>query len=194
MTMFATNSAETYLDAVFDALAHGRAERRAVLDALPVPVYLTDPDGLVTYWNRACAEFAGRQPELGKDRWCVTWQIHTTTDELLPHDRCPMAVAIREKREIRGEIAIAMRPDGSRKAFRPYPTPLFDAEGSLIGALNMLVDVSQEQEAALSDHAARCRRLAAAICDPATASILRRMGDGYEANAQALRASVLTPT
>lgn len=193
MTMFATNNAETYLDAVFDALAHGRVERRAVLDALPVPVYLTDPDGLVTYWNRACAEFAGRQPELGKDRWCVTWQIHTTTDELLPHDRCPMAVAIREKREIRGEVAIAMRPDGSRKAFRPYPTPLFDAEGSLIGAVNMLVDVSQEQEAALADHAARCRRLAAAICDRATANILRRMAVGYEANAQALRASVLTP-
>jgi PAS domain S-box-containing protein len=192
MTMFAANNAQTYLDAVFDALEHGRVERRAVLDALPVPVYLTDPDGLVTYWNRACAEFAGRQPELGKDRWCVTWQIHTTTDELLPHDRCPMAVAIREKREIRGEVAIAMRPDGSRKAFRPYPTPLFDAEGGLIGAVNMLVDVSQEQEASLANHAARCRRLASAICDRATANILRRMADGYEANAQALRASVLT--
>ena len=40
-----------------------------------------------------------------------------------------MAVAIKEKREVRGEMAIAMRPDGSRKAFIPYPTPLFDEDG-----------------------------------------------------------------
>lgn len=186
MTMFATNNAQTYLDAVLDALVHGRVERRAALDALPVPVYLTDPDGLVTYWNRACADFAGRQPELGKDRWCVTWQIYTTSDERLPHDRCPMAVAIRERRAVRGDVAIAMRPDGSRKAFRPYPTPLFDADGGLIGAVNILVDVSLEQAGALADHAARCRRLAAATCDRSTADILRGMADGYEANAKAL--------
>ena len=35
----------------------------------------------------------------------------------------------REKREVRGEVAIAMRPDGSRRAFTPYPTPLFAKDG-----------------------------------------------------------------
>lgn len=187
-TMFASTTAEDYLEVALDALGHSRAQRRAALDALPVPIYLTDADGLVTYWNRACIDFAGREPKLGKDRWCVTWEIHTTTDELLPHDKCPMAVAIQERREIRGEIAIAMRPDGSRKAFRPYPTPLFDADGNLAGAINMLVDVSEEQESALADQAARCKRLAIAICDPATAAILRGMARGYEVNALALRA------
>ena len=114
MTLVPT--AQEFLDLTLEALDEGGDRFRPLLDALPVPVYLTDADGLVTYWNEACVDFAGREPELGQDRWCVTWQIHTTDDELLPHDRCPMAVAVREQREVRGEVAIAMRPDGSRKA------------------------------------------------------------------------------
>jgi PAS domain S-box-containing protein len=191
--MLAATKPETYLDSALEALSLDCGPRRAVLDALPVPVYLTDPDGHVTYWNRACAEFAGREPCLGKDRWCVTWRIHTMTDEHLPHDRCPMAVAVREKRAIRGEVAIAMRPDGSRRAFTPYPTPLFGEDGELIGAVNLLIDVSQEQAGALAEQASRCRRLARAVGDRFTADLLSGMATGYERNAAALRETCLQP-
>jgi PAS domain-containing protein len=151
-----------------------------------VPVYLTDSEGLVTYWNRACVDFAGREPELGTDRWCVTWQLYTTADQPLPHDRCPMAQSIREKREIRGEVAIAMRPDGGRKAFTPYPTPLFGDDGELTGAINMLIDISDEQGTALAGQAAHCRRLALATGDRYTAEILNGMAIGFDRNAAAL--------
>ena len=185
--MLATINPQACLDSALGALELNGSQRRKLLDALPVPVYITDPDGMVTYWNRACAEFAGREPKLGKDRWCVTWRIHTPSDEHLPHDRCPMAVAVKEKREVRGEVAIAMRPDGSRKAFTPYPTPLFDDNGELSGAVNMLIDISDEQADILADHAKRCRRLADAISDRYTTGLLRSMADGYDRNAAALR-------
>jgi len=185
MTLVST--AQEFLDLTLDALDEGDDRFRPLLDALPVPVYLTDADGLVTYWNEACVDFAGREPELGHDRWCVTWQIHTTDDELLPHDRCPMAVAVKEQREIRGEVAIAMRPDGSRKAFAPYPTPLFGPDGELKGAVNLLIDVSEEQAGALEQQAERCHRLAAAVSDRHTGELLRGMAKGYERNAAALR-------
>ena len=184
-------SAQNYLESALEALESADGLFRPTLDALPVPVYLTDAEGLVTYWNRACVEFAGRVPSPGEDRWCVTWRIHTPSDEHLPHDRCPMAVAVREKREIRGEVAIAMRPDGTRKAFTPYPTPLFGKDGELTGAVNMLIDVSEEQAGALADQAARCHRLAAAVCDRHTSELLRGMAKGYERNAAALRATTL---
>lgn len=185
--MLANTNPQAYLDSALEALEMNGSKRRPLLDALPVPVYLTDSDGVVTYWNKACAEFAGRQPRTGKDRWCVTWRIHTPSDEPLPHDCCPMAVAVKEQREVRGEIAIAMRPDGSRKAFTPYSTPLFDKDGELIGAVNLLIDVSEEQARALADQATRCRRLADAICDRYTADLLREMARGYDRNAAALR-------
>ena len=186
MTLVPT--AQEFLDLTLEALDEGDDRFRPLLDALPVPVYLTDADGLVTYWNEACVDFAGREPVLGHDRWCVTWQLHTTNDEHLPHDRCPMAVAIQEKRAVRGEIAIAMRPDGTRRAFRPYPTPIFDRDGALSGAVNLFLDVTHEQTRELAEQAARCRRLARATTDSRASDILWSMAQEYAANAAALGA------
>ena len=186
--MLSNTRPQHYLDTALDALQNGD-DWGSVLDQLPVPVYTTDADGEVTYWNRACVEFAGREPQLGEDKWCVTWRIYTTAGEFLPHDQCPMAVAIREKREIRGKVAIAMRPDGSRRAFTPYPTPLFDAAGKLCGAVNMLIDVSDQQAGALADQAARCRRLSRATNDARASEILADMAQEYAETAAALCAA-----
>jgi PAS domain S-box-containing protein len=159
------------------------ADWRKVLDALPAPIYVTDTEGSVTYWNQACIELAGRVPQLGSDRWCVTWKIYTTTGEFMPHHECPMAEAIRQKRIIRDSVAIAERPDGTRVAFRPYPTPLFDAEGTLTGAVNMLIDVTEEQSGALHEQAVRCRRLADALYNRENSSILSVMAERFEQTA-----------
>jgi PAS domain S-box-containing protein len=176
---------ERLLDEALDAISTV-SDWRAILDELPVPIYTADSDGAVTYWNRACIELAGRVPQLGQDRWCVTWRIYTTHGEFMPHDQCPMADAIRSRQQVRGKVAIALRPDGSRIAFRPYPTPLFDAEGNFTGAINMLVDVSDEQAEALSVQASRCRRLADATYNREMSGILGNMADGYERTAEEL--------
>ncbi len=183
--MNAPHKAEEYLDTAIGALS-GADACPSVLDQLPVPIYTTDDTGAVTYWNRACVEFAGRTPMLGEDRWCVTWEIYTTSGERLPHDQCPMADAIREGRPIRGKVAIAMRPDGTRRAFTPYPTPIFDEDGRLTGAVNMLVDVSAEQADVLADQAKRCRRLADATYDRQTCGVLSTMADQFAQTAAQL--------
>lgn len=184
--MTSETTAQAYLDTALEALALDTQHRRTALEAIPLPVYLTDPEGTLTYCNRACTELAGREPRPGRDRWCVSWRLRSIHDEPLPHDSCPMAVAVKERRPVRGAVAIALRPDGGRKAFRPYPTPLFDGDGELVGAFNMLVDVSEEQAGALTEQASRCRRLAAAISDRYTTEILLSMAQGYERNARAL--------
>src|SRR5205085_10587149 len=76
---------EQILESAMEALS-ADSDWRRVLDALPAPIYITDPDGAVTYWNAACVEFAGREPQIGHDRWCVTRKLFTTTGEPLPHD------------------------------------------------------------------------------------------------------------
>jgi two-component sensor histidine kinase len=58
-----------------------------------------------------------------------------------------MAIAIKEDRAVRGMEAIAERPDGTRVSFIPYPTPLHDDAGRLIGAVNMLVDITERKRA-----------------------------------------------
>lgn len=128
---------------------------RAVIDDLPAAVYTTDAEGRITLFNKACVEFSGRVPQLGTDIWCVTWKLYWPDGTPLPHDECPMAIALKERRPVRGVEAVAERPDGSRVPFMPYPTPIFDKSGKLIGAVNMLVDLtevkhSQELDARLA--------------------------------------------
>lgn len=180
--MLAPNDPEHLVQTAVSAIETA-PDWRAVLDRIPLPVYTTDASGTVTYCNRAAAEFAGREPELGRDRWCVTWHLYTTVGERLPHDQCPMAQAIREQKIVRGAIAIAERPDGSRAAFRPYPTPLFDKDGRLEGAINLLLDVSAEQQEALQREADRCRRLAESIYDRSVSKVLVDMASGLERTA-----------
>jgi PAS domain S-box-containing protein len=118
-----------------------------ILDALPVAIYTTDADGTITYYNRAAADLAGREPEIGKDKWCVTFKLFTPDSKELPHDQCPMAIALKENRPVYNQRAIAQRPDGSFFPFQPYPTPIRDETGNLIGAVNMLLDLTERHRA-----------------------------------------------
>ena len=118
-----------------------------MIDALPAAIYTTDARGKLTHYNAACVAFSGRTPELGSDHWCVTWKLFYPDGRPMPHDECPMAVALKEGRIIRGAEAIAERPDGSRIWFTPYPTPLFDDQGNVTGGINMLVDITERKQA-----------------------------------------------
>jgi PAS domain S-box-containing protein len=120
---------------------------REAIEALPAAIYMTDAEGRLTFYNAAAAEFWGCRPALGETRFCGSWKLYWPDGTPLPHDACPMALALRQRRPIRGLEAVAERPDGTRIPFIPYPTPLFDASGRLTGAVNMLVDISGRKQA-----------------------------------------------
>ena len=116
-----------------------------LLDALPAAIYTTDAEGRITYYNDASAELWGQRPALGSSEWCGSWKLLRPDGTPMAHDECPMAVALKEKRPVRGLEAIAERPDGTQVPFLACPTPLFDEAGRLTGAVNMLVDISERK-------------------------------------------------
>jgi PAS domain S-box-containing protein len=118
---------------------------REIIDALPAAIYTTDAEGRLTHFNPAAVKLSGRIPELGTDQWCVSWKLYYPDGTPMSHDKCPMAVALKEGRVVRGEEAIAERPDGTRIWFEPYPTPLRNAEGRIVGGINMLLDVTERK-------------------------------------------------
>jgi PAS domain S-box-containing protein len=128
-------------------LIQGDSFFRELVDALPVAIYTTDAAGRITYFNEAAAALWGHRPELGKDEWWGSWRLFWPDGRPLPHDQCPMAIALKERRPVRGEDAIAERPDGTRIPFLAYPTPIYDTAGAMIGAVNMLVDISNWKRA-----------------------------------------------
>ncbi len=108
---------------------------------------MTDPAGMITYFNRAAAELAGREPAIGKDKWCVSFRLFSPEGREMLLCECPMATALKEDRAVRGVEALAQRPDGSYLPFLPFPTPIHDERGKLVGAVNMLIDVSERKQA-----------------------------------------------
>ena len=132
-----------------DVTGKRRAEQhfQQTLDAMPAAVYTTDVQGRITYYNQAAVDLAGRRPVIGIDQWCVSFKLFREDGTPVPHDQCPMAIALKEKRAVRNVQAWAERPDGTRVPFVPYPTPLYDENGELIGAVNMMVDVSAHKRA-----------------------------------------------
>jgi PAS domain S-box-containing protein len=129
------------------SLLESEKQYRSVIEALPAAVYTTDAAGKVTMFNQAAVELSGRVPEVGSDSWCVTWKLYHPDGTPMPHADSPMAMALKQGEAIRGYEAIGERPDGSRVSFVPYPTPLRDSSGKLIGAINMLVDITDRKRA-----------------------------------------------
>jgi PAS domain S-box-containing protein len=113
---------------------------RRLIQLLPAAVYTTDHEGYVTFYNAAAAALWGREPVLNKEQWCGSWKIYKTNGEELPLDECPMAITLRERKPETGHEIIVERPDGTRRHIMPHPQPIFDNEGNLTGAVNMLVD------------------------------------------------------
>jgi PAS domain S-box-containing protein len=143
-----------------------------LFDLLPAAIYVTDVKGRITYFNEAAATLWGCRPKLHSHQWCGSWRLYRLDGAPLPHDQCAMAVCLRQGQPVRGGQALAERPDGTRVPFMAFPTPLRDAAGNLIGAVNMLIDLSEHQRAE------RIERRLSAIVESSDDAIISKDLDG----------------
>jgi PAS domain S-box-containing protein len=135
---------------------------RDLLEALPAALYTTDADGHITFFNEAAAELCGRRPVPGNDAWLIGSKLYWPNGKPIAQEECPTALALKTDKPVRGTEKIIERPDGTRVPILPFPTPLHDEEGKLIGAVNMLVDIS-ERKAAEEEKALLLRELERAL-------------------------------
>jgi PAS domain S-box-containing protein len=154
------------------ALRQSEARFRSMLLALPAAVYATDREGRITLFNDQAAMLWGRRPDIGKDLWCGSWRIFRPDGTPLPHDQCPMAIALREGRTVRGHEIVVQRPDGTRLCILPYPELLRDVSGEIVGAVNMLVDITDRKRAE------EVRSRLAAIVESSDDAIITKNFDG----------------
>ncbi|MES2569068.1 MAG: PAS domain S-box protein, partial [Verrucomicrobiota bacterium] len=155
----AINSDITQRKQVEMALSQSEERYRRLMRLLPVPVYMCDREGFITFSNQKATELWGRETVPGFDRWCGSLRIFSPDGTPLALDVCPMAVALREGRSVRDEEILVERADGSRRWVLAHPDPIVDSSGEVIGAVNVLVDITplRKTEEALRESAQRLR-------------------------------------
>jgi PAS domain S-box-containing protein len=128
-------------------LRESERELRDLLGALPAAIYVTDAGGRITYCNEAAVNLWGGRPRPGEDRWCDFARYHHADGTPMALQDCPLEIALHEGRAVQGREFILERVDGSRAWIAPYPTPLRDRTGAVIGAVNMVVDITERKQA-----------------------------------------------
>ena len=135
------------VDAAALAALLGRdASAAAILEALPVAVYCADADGRLTFYNDAAAALWGVRPPLGDPDWLRSWPIETPDGGPVPPERRPIRLALRGAAADGGRV-VAVRADGTRVPVQPLHAPLLGADGAVVGAVAVLVDVTDAHAA-----------------------------------------------
>ena len=120
---------------------------RQLVESLPAAVYTCDMSGHLELFNDAAVKLWGRTPEAGMDAWCGSYKIFLPDGSSLPLAECPMARTLKRRQPVTGQEIIIERPDGTRVNVMPHPQPIFDDSGTMIGAINMLIDVTEQRRA-----------------------------------------------
>jgi len=133
--------------ALHKSLHKGESQFRQLLEKLPAGAYTCDSDGLITYFNQHATKLWGRSPKLNDpvDRFCGSFKLFSTDGDPIAHDECWMAKALTTDREYNGHEIVIERPDGERLTALAHANPIRDNRGKLLGAVNVLVDISDRK-------------------------------------------------
>jgi PAS domain S-box-containing protein len=129
------------------ALYRGEMHFRRLLEKLPAGAYTCDSEGLITYFNPRAVQLWGREPKLNDpvDRFCGSFRLFLADGTPIDHEDCWMGRALRDRQEYNSEEIIIERPDGRRLTALAHANPIIDEDGTLLGAVNVLVDISERK-------------------------------------------------
>jgi len=123
-----------------------------LLDILPAAAYTCDTEGLITYYNPQAVALWGRSPRLHDptERFYGSFRMFTSEGTPIRHEDYWMALELHQDRKSHGSEVVIERDDGSRRTALVYASPLHDADGSLTGAVNVVVDVTDRGQSEIA--------------------------------------------
>ena len=140
-------SHEALLSSSIEQLRNQERSFRQLLGSLPAAIHTTDTAGRITYCNKAAIDLWGVDPELGIDKCSDLGRLYYPDGTLVPPDECPTKVCLTERRAVEGQEAIFERRDGKRIPIIPYPAPLTDERGTIVGVVSMKLDITERKQA-----------------------------------------------
>lgn len=148
---------------------------RQLLEKLPAAAYLCDPNGMITYYNQRAVKLWGCEPRQNEpvESFCGSFRLYTPDGTRIGRDQCWMVMALQTNQEYSDQEVIVERPDGKRLTVLANATPVWDESGALLGALNVLMDITDRKEAEEGQ-----RQLRAALARLSRLSVAGEMAAG----------------
>lgn len=117
------------------------------LPLLPAAVCVCDQFGAVELYNRTAAELWGCEPPdpHANRRFSGAYRLFHPDGTPMPHSESPTAQVLRTGIPLRNRELVIGRPDGTRVPVLANVVPLRDAEGSLIGVVSCLQDITERK-------------------------------------------------
>lgn len=120
---------------------------KELIENLPIATYFCDQEGNILLYNKAAVALWGREPDIGKDKWSGCWKMYGENGEAFPVDLHPMSIALKEGRKNIVREVIVERPNGDKLNVLPHPVPFRDSGGTVTGAVNVLIDITERKKA-----------------------------------------------
>lgn len=123
----------------------------AQLAGLPLAAYACDAQGRIVYYNERAARLWGRRPDPAADPgelFSGAAALRTADGVPLPHVQSHMARALADDAAYEDREIVIVQPDGDTRTVIEHVTPAHDAQGALVGAWALLVDITARARAA----------------------------------------------
>jgi PAS domain S-box-containing protein len=138
---------------------------RAVLDGIATGAYVVDLNRTILLWNRAAEQIAGfyRQEVVGR---CCADNLLMHCDENgigLCYVACPLSETMHDGKPREADVFLRHK-DGERVPVRVWATPLHDAHGAIVGA----IETFEEKTHLLEPEAGPRVRMVQAVADDVT--------------------------
>jgi diguanylate cyclase (GGDEF)-like protein/PAS domain S-box-containing protein len=150
------------------------AFHKSIVDNLADGVYYVDPGRKITYWNHGAERISGHSASDIVGRRCLDNILDHVDSEghSLCHSLCPLALTMRDGAP--RDVTVWLRhSEGHRKPVRVRTSPVRDADGAIIGGVEIFSDDSAVMRA--EEDARRARR--DALTDELTGLPNRRVFD-----------------
>ncbi|GAA4920983.1 PAS domain S-box protein [Mucilaginibacter defluvii] len=118
----------------------------ALINGLPVAVYICDNEGFITTYNEFAKQLWGSKPVNGETRWLGNVKTYTLDGMLVSPCQSLSAHSLSAQTDALEKKFILERADGSRKYINHHTSLIRDNEGLISGVINTLIDITAQKE------------------------------------------------
>jgi two-component system cell cycle sensor histidine kinase/response regulator CckA len=141
--------AESQRDATLEALRESERKLDRMLQTMVDGMVVVNLQGEITYANQAAERILEIHKDdiLGRYYHEREWQQIDERGEPYPLDQLPLAIALREEKEVVGLEHGIIAPDGEVRWLSVNAAPLIDESGQLYGAVASFRDITEHKQA-----------------------------------------------